>query len=71
MSDPPSTGDSLEGTPDTAPLAQGGTEHQTGATRPSTGRVLAQASLILTVAALASRALGWLIMTWPRMGGFW
>ena len=60
MSDPPSTGDSLEGTPDTTPLAQGGTEHQTGNTRPSTGRVLAQASLILTVAALASRALGWL-----------
>ncbi len=27
---------------------------------PSTGRVLAQASLVLTVAALASRALGWL-----------
>ena len=60
MSDPPSTGDSLEGTPDTTPLAQGGTEHQTGNTRPSTGRVLARASLILTVAALASRALGWL-----------
>jgi putative peptidoglycan lipid II flippase len=28
--------------------------------QPATGRVLAQASLILTVAALASRALGWL-----------
>src|SRR5207247_10454018 len=28
--------------------------------QPSAGRVLAQASLILTVAALASRALGWL-----------
>jgi len=60
VSDPPSTGDSLEGTPDTTPLAQGDSDRQTGATGPSTGRVLAQASLILTVAALASRALGWL-----------
>jgi putative peptidoglycan lipid II flippase len=31
-----------------------------GGREPSTGRVLVQASLILTVAALASRALGWL-----------
>ncbi len=42
----------MEG-PETAPPASAGRE-------PSTGRVLAQASLILTVAALASRALGWL-----------
>lgn len=60
MSAPPTAGDSLEGTPDTTPLDQGAAEQQPGATRPSTGRVLAQASLILTAAALASRALGWL-----------
>src|SRR5207244_11603857 len=59
VSDRPSTGDSLEGTPDITPLAHGATD-QTGGTQPSAGRVLAQASLILTAAALASRALGWL-----------
>jgi len=60
VSAPPTAGDSLEGNPDTTPLDQGAAEQRPGATRPSTGRVLAQASLILTAAALASRALGWL-----------
>jgi putative peptidoglycan lipid II flippase len=60
LSGPPSTGESLEGTPDTSPVIEEAIAEETGARRPSTGRVLAQASLILTVAALASRALGWL-----------
>lgn len=34
-------------------------QRATGGSGPSTGRVLAQASLVLTVAALASRLLGW------------
>jgi putative peptidoglycan lipid II flippase len=59
VSGPPTAGDSLEGTPDTASLPNGAAQ-QSGDARPSTGRVLARASLILTVAALASRALGWL-----------
>jgi putative peptidoglycan lipid II flippase len=46
VSDPPATGDTGDSLEATP--------------RPSTGHVLAQASLILTVAALASRALGWL-----------
>jgi putative peptidoglycan lipid II flippase len=60
VSAPPTAGDSLEGTPETTPLPEGADQEQPGAARPSTGRVLAQASLILTAAALASRALGWL-----------
>jgi putative peptidoglycan lipid II flippase len=43
------------GTPASVPAEEAGTT-----AGPSTGRVLAQASLILTVAALASRLLGWI-----------
>lgn len=59
MNGPPPAGDSLEGTPDTASLPNGAAQ-RSGDPRSSTGGVLARASLILTVAALASRALGWL-----------
>ena len=55
VSDPPDAGDPLESTPETEFVGA-----LDATPRPSTGRVLAQASLILTVAALASRALGWL-----------
>src|SRR4029077_2559768 len=53
VSGPTTAGDSLEGIPDTTPVADGATEQQPAPNRPSTGRVLAQASLILTAAALA------------------
>src|SRR5437762_14290042 len=55
VSDPPDAGDPLESTTETEFVGA-----LDATPRPSTGRVLAQASLILTVAALASRALGWL-----------
>jgi putative peptidoglycan lipid II flippase len=48
--------DSREGP---APADPGGLEQEPLESAPSTGRVLATASLILTVAALASRLLGW------------
>ncbi len=41
-------------------MSTGGPGAAASGREPSTGRVLAQASLVLTVAALASRALGWL-----------
>lgn len=61
MSISPSSGEPLEGSPETLPAeVQALDEEPASPSQPSTARVLAQASLILTVAALASRALGWL-----------